>query len=102
MAHKFGPMLSAAEAWRHQLHVRHAMQKALVQQVCTEPDQASHQPVLPVGQPQIPQATVVAVAANGRSTARQQLELLLHQLQAAAYRRLVHRKRRTCLGLGAS
>jgi hypothetical protein len=33
----------------------------------------------------------VAVAANGRSTARQQLELLLHQLQAAADRRLVHR-----------
>jgi hypothetical protein len=28
--------------------------------------------------------------------------LLLHQLQAAADRRLVHRKRRTCLGVGAS
>ena len=40
MAHKFGPMLSAAKAWRHQLHAGHAMQKALVQQVCTEPDQA--------------------------------------------------------------
>ena len=77
------------------------MQKALVQQVCTEPNQAGHQPVLPVCQPQIPQATVVAVAANGRSPAWQQLELLLHQLQAAAYGRLVQRQGRTCLGLGA-
>ena len=85
MAHKFGPMLSAAEAWRHQLHVRHAMQKALVQQVRAEPDKPSHQPVLPVCKPQMVQAGVLAVAANGRPLARQQLELLLHQLQAAAY-----------------
>jgi len=62
-----------------------------VQQVCTEADQASHQPVLPVCQPQMVQAGVVAVAENWCSTARQQLELLLHQLQAAADRRLVHR-----------
>jgi hypothetical protein len=67
------------------------MQKALVQQVCTEPDQPSHQPVLSVGQPQVVQTGVVAVPENGCSTAWQQLELLLHQLQAAAHRRLVHR-----------
>jgi hypothetical protein len=73
-----------------------------VQQVRAEPDKPSHQSVLPVGQPQVPQATVVAVAANGRSTARQQLELLLHQLQAAAHRRLMQRQGRSCLGLGAS
>jgi hypothetical protein len=66
------------------------MQEALVQQVCTEPDQPSHQPVLSICQPQVMQATVVAVAANGLSPARQQLELLLHQLQAATHRRLVH------------
>jgi hypothetical protein len=77
------------------------MQEALVQQVCTEPNQASHQPVLPVCQPQVVQAGVVAVAANGCSPARQQLELLLHQLQAAAHRRLMQRQGRSCLGLGA-
>ena len=64
MANKFGPMLSAAKAGRHKLHAGHAMQKALVQQVCTEPDQPSHQPVLPVGQPQVPQAGVVAVTVD--------------------------------------
>ena len=85
MAHQLSPMLSAAEAGRHQLHARHSMQKALVQQVCTEPDQASHQPVLPICQTQVVQAGVVAVAENGCPLARQQLKLLLHQLQAAAH-----------------
>ena len=89
MTHQLGPVLSAAKAGRHQLHAGHAMQEALVQQVRTEANQASHQPVLPVGQPQITQAGVLAVAAYGCSPARQQLELLLHQLQAAAHRRLV-------------
>ena len=89
MTHQLSPVLSAAKAGRHQLHAGLTMQEALVQQVCTQPDQASHQPVLSVRQPQITQAGVLAVAANGCSTARQQLELLLHQLQAAAHRRLV-------------
>ena len=102
MAHQLSPVLSAAKAGRHQLHSRHAMQGALVQQVCTEPDQTSHQPVLPVGQPQILQAGVLAVTANGCPPARQQLELLLHQLQAAAHRRLVQCQGRTCFCLGAS
>ena len=73
-----------------------------MQQVCTEPDQPSHQPVLPVCQPQVVQAGVVAVAENWCSAARQQLELLLHQLQAAAHRRLVQRQGRSCFCLGAS
>ena len=102
VAHQLSPMLSAAKAGWHKLHAGHAMQEALVQQVCTEPDQPSHQPVLPVGQPQITQAGVLAVAAYGCSPARQQLELLLHQLQAAAHRRLLYRQGRSCFCLGAS
>jgi hypothetical protein len=70
-----------------------------MQGVGGDPQQAVHQPVGPVSQPQQPQALVAAVTQHAGATPWLQPELLAHQGGAAAYGALVHRQGAGCLGL---
>jgi len=57
--------------------------------------------MFPVGKPQVLQAGVVAMAAHAGALPRHQTKLLLHDLNAAADRALVHGQGCSGLGLGA-
>lgn len=72
------------------LHPCHVLQHALVEYVRPDAQQPFHQPVLLVGEPQVVEAAVVAVAANHSATAGRESKLGLHELEAAAQRALVH------------
>ena len=102
MANQLGPVVAAAKARGHLQDSRHLDQQELVEHVGADAQHALRQPVLPVGQPQVLQTGVVAVAAHRLGLLLpHQPELALHQLHAAAHRALVHRE--SCPGpvLGA-
>ena len=71
-----------------------------MQHISTDPQQTLHQPVGPVGEPQVVQAGVLTVPAHHGSLAWLQPKLVLHQVQAAADSALVHGQGDARLGLG--
>ena len=101
MADQFPPVLGAAKARRYLLHTPQRLEQRLVEYIGANAQDALHQPVGLVGQAQVTEAVVMAMAANSRALARMQLQLFAQDLHAAAHRALVHGQGQTCLGLGA-